>query len=193
MAEKQAAKGEAAEDEKPVAAGPPKPKAPLILAIVNLLALLGALGTFVYTKMVYKRPAITERGERARLAEEAGGQAEMPHVPGHVHFDKFTVNIRPTPAIPQPSETPSQIKGKQHYATLGFSLQIRDQTEGASIESIRPLIMDELLMLLGKKAYEDLTTVQGRFLLRSQILEIVNRLLKEPIVTNVYFNEFIVQ
>jgi flagellar FliL protein len=192
VAEKEAAKeGAEAEGEKPAAA-PPRPKAPLILAIVNLLALLGALGTFVYTKMVYQRPAITERGERHRLKAEAG-QQEMPHVPGFVHFDKFTVNIRPTPAIPQPSETPSQIKGKQHYATLGFSLQIRDQTEGAQIESIRPLVMDELLTLLGKKAYEDLSTVQGRFLLRSQILEIVNRLLKEPIVTNVFFNEFIVQ
>jgi flagellar basal body-associated protein FliL len=73
--------------------------------------------------------------------------------------------------------------------------------------------MDYLLSLLGRKAFADLTTVQGRYLLRSQISEIVNQLVNgemdekdtpgkapqhhvgggAPLVTNVYFTQFIVQ
>ncbi len=162
-----------------------------------------ALGLLVYTKIIHKRPPITEASERARLAAKL--QQHTPSTQtGTVVFESVTVNIRSTPNEPKPADgTSNQIKGKLHYATVGFALEIRDEAKKEKIESIRAMIMDQLLGVLGRKSFNDLTSVQGRYLLRNQILETANQLIAkndknqksniDPLVTNVFFTNFIVQ
>jgi flagellar FliL protein len=52
---------------------------------------------------------------------------------------------------------------------------------------------DALLQLLGTKEFDDLTSVQGRYLLRTEIQDLVNKVLDEPLVLNVLFTEFLAQ
>ena len=65
------------------------------------------------------------------------------------------------------------------------------------LEANRPILLDGVLQILGKKDFNELTTVQGRYVLRTQILDLANEMSKrkgrDPLFTNVYFTHFIVQ
>lgn len=183
----------AAPEEGAKKSGGGGPKGPLLIALVNTVAILGMLGMAVYTKMLYKRPPITEGGERKRLAEQKAA-APASAEPGQVEFKPFTVNIGSTPSHPQPADgTASQIQGKLHYATIGFVIEVRDAAQVAKIEEIKPMFMDRLLHTLGKKDFNQLTSVQGRYIFRTELIETANALLKQPLVTNVFFTQFIIQ
>ena len=174
---------------------------PLIIVALNLIVGLAAVGMLAYTKLVYKRPAITETSERDRLASTKGSPVPL-STPGNVPFDSITLNIEAIPSQPRPADgTVGQIEGKLHYATIGFSLEIQDISRKDVIDGLRPLIMDRFLSIVGRKGIRELTTVQGRYLLRTQILEAVNQLIAQradrPVpdgfVTNIFFTQFIVQ
>ena len=176
-----------------------KDKLPILLALVNTLAILGVVGLAVYTKLIYKKPKVTEAQERARLKAVASAPKPIP-TPAMIEFEQMTVNIAPslTPAAATEGN-PGGGKPKMHYLTMAFTVQIKDDKIKAKVEELRPRIMDKMLAILSRKQLQDLSTVQGRWLLRSQFLEITNDLLKEDLkstdahATELFFTQFIVQ
>lgn len=169
--------------------------------------MFGAAGFLFYVKILYKRPPITEQLEREKIiGKRASSRPDT--VTGLIVFEPMTINIEPVPSQPKPQEgTHQQIAGKLHYATLAFSLEIRDFAKKDFIEMIRPLIVDRVITLLGRRNFRDLTTVQGRYLLRTQLIDDVNSMLQKKIpeeeskkvggldglVTNLFFTQFVVQ
>lgn len=157
----------------------PKAKLSLdfLVVLLNTVALAGAGGMLVYTKVLFKRPPITEEVERDRLMT-LHEKARAPAMPGMVSFDSFTANIEPSPARPGEVDAASglQIRGRLHYATLSFSLELRDSGRADEIEELRPRIMDAILGIMGRKNFNELSSAQGRYMLRTQIVETVNRL-----------------
>ena len=187
------AEAEKPKEEVKKPAGGGAPKGPLLIGLVNTIAILGMLGMVVFTKVMYKRPKITESGERQQLADKKAAVSAVTET-GQVEFKPFTVNIGSTPVSPRPAEgTTSQIQGKLHYATVGFVLEVRDIALQSKVDEIKPVFMDQLLHTLGKKDFNELTSVQGRYILRTELIEIANKLLKQALVTNVFFTQFIVQ
>ena len=180
------------------AAGPGPSKLPLLVALINTLAIMGALGTFVYTRILFKRPVITEEAERARLADEALKKANASAVSGTVTFPPVTINIKPTFIGPE-TGAKALASAKLHYATMAFTLELRDERQKDLIETLQPVIFDRVLSLMGRKNYADLTSVQGRYVVRTQMQDIVNQLVaaetkdKTAAVTNVYFSTFMIQ
>jgi flagellar basal body-associated protein FliL len=191
-------------------------KLPLLLSLLNSVVILATLGLMVYSRILFKRPAITEEAERARLVA-LHSKPQAPTAPGLIEFPVMTVNILSNPVQPKalPGQ-PQQIQGKLHYATLAFSLEIRDIEKKEVIEELRPLITDRIIGLVGRKAPNELSTVQGRYVLRAQIIEGANELIEktkipppvsrarkkkllgpappaEPLITNLYFSQVIVQ
>ncbi len=170
-----------------------------MLALLNSIVILGALGLLAYTRLVYHRPAITEEGERERLAEQTKAPPAPTAVPGSLPFDAMTINIQASPATPRPDELNNrQIQGKLHYATVAFTLEVRDMNYKEQIDEIRPILADRILTLMGHKPFHELTTVQGRYLLRSQILDMANELARAPqnqapLISDVFFTQFVVQ
>lgn len=172
----------------------------LVVPLLNTLALMATLGVFYYARVKYKRPSITEETEKVRLTKLFSA-APQEVVSALVEFEPTTVNIASNPTNPHPADgTPQQIQGKLHYATLGFFMEIRDRTKQELVESARPAIMDHLILLLGKKQFHELTTVQGRYILHAQIMEFTNHLIatvdkpgSDPLVTQLYFTQFLVQ
>lgn len=172
--------------------------------LFNSICILAALGFLAYTKLVHKKPPITEASERARLAAKMRVQTPQSQS-GTIVFESVTVNIRTNPNEPKPAPgTANQIKGKLHYATVGFALEVRDEAKKEKVEGVRPVLIDNVLSMLGRKSFNELTTVQGRYLLRNQILDTANKLIAkneekqkakrpDPLVTNVFFTNFIVQ
>lgn len=165
---------------------------PVIAGLLNTLALLAALGVAAYTMLVFKRPEIVESEERARLEQLRASPSPGPST-GYVEVTPFSVNIRSTPSQPGALNYDPQIAGKLHYATVGFSMEFRKMDAANDFEIVKPVFLDQLLSMLGKKEYSELTTVQGRYLLRTEIMELANQLLKQQVVIAVYFTKFVVQ
>ena len=169
----------------PAEASRPRPPLMVVLMAVNVLAATGAVGMMIYSKLIYQRPVITETSERARLADEK--QNRKPSgPPGSLVFPVVTVNLDPAPAE-------GAGPGKIHYATLSFTLSTVDKAAESRLEGIRPLIEDRLLTLVGRKGYTELTSVQGRYQLRSQLRDSANQMAKDALVTDVFFTDFVVQ
>src|SRR6185437_14815327 len=112
--------------EAHAAAGGPsskRGKSELMLPLINTVVILCVMGLLIYTKLLYKRPAITESGERARLEAQEAKNA-VTAVPGMMLFDPVTVNIQSIPAPPKSLDgVPQAAPGKLHYVTFGFALE----------------------------------------------------------------------
>jgi flagellar basal body-associated protein FliL len=175
-------KAEAADSSAPVDSGPKPSKLPLLLALLNTLTILAAVGALVYTRILFKRPKITEESERARIEAMKAAKPAKSVIPGIVVFDSTTINIASTPVHPKAADStstnPSQrLGGKLHYATVGFTLEVRDGSRKGEVEAIRPLITDQFLTIMGKKQFHELNSVQGRYVLKTQVIELANDLL----------------
>lgn len=167
----------------------------MLFALLNTLGLLAAVGAVVYTRMLFQRPKITESGERAARITQAEKELATPSKPSTIAFDPVTVNIRGGGADASP---------KMHYVTLGFSLEIRDEARSDAVTEIKPLLLDRILHLLGNKAFHELNTVQGRYVLRTEIQDMANSLITErqpkttaprqpALVTGVFVTQFTLQ
>lgn len=156
------------------------------MGLVNTLVIAAVLGLFVYTRVIYKRPPITETKERKRLTSNE-------HVTTVVHGQKKgLVSLDPLVANLDPF-TDSDGKQKIHYVSVSLTIEIRDVKEVPKFEEIKPIVLDQIIQQLAKKKFEDLNQVQGRYLFRSQIIDATNAYFKEPIVTEVYFTDFLLQ
>lgn len=158
----------------------------LLLGILNTLAIAAVLGLFVYTKVIFKRPAITEEKERAKLnRNQKKPDPSLGAKKLIVPLDPLTVNLD--------AYTGEDKKQKTHLATLILAVELRDERELSKFEAARPVVMDRIIQNLGKKKFEDLNQVQGRYLFRSQVIDAANEFLGAPIVTEIYFSEFLLQ
>ena len=156
-----------------------------ILALLNTVAIAAVLGLFVYTKLIYKHPPITESKERARLVQN--DQKKI-----HDNVEKATIVLDPITANLDPF-TDTNGKQKVHYVSLTLAVEIRDKAEADKFSAAKPVVLDKVLSLLGKKKFEELNQVQGRYVFRSQIIDAANEYLAAPVVTEVYFTDFLLQ
>jgi flagellar basal body-associated protein FliL len=205
-----------AEEEKPADEAPAAPsvsKGPVIVALLSTLATVGALATLVYTQMLAKRPAITETLERERIKKH-NVKVQAGENFGLIKLEPLTINIAADPdpkaaaGQTHPTATPSGAPegkagvGQMRYIIVGITLEIRDKDEEKKFDPVKMVFMDRIITLFAEKSFKELSTVQGRYILRSQISEQANDLLTEyhgaslgeiPLVTNVYFTQFLVQ
>jgi flagellar basal body-associated protein FliL len=165
----------------------------LILSFLNLIFLGSVVGYIYHSKFVFHRPHITEKKEREHWTKLQSTPQRTVSNPTFLSFESITLNIQPNlhGADPNPN--------KLHYATVGLALEINDKVPREAIEKLRPLILDHLIQLIGKKDFQELNSAQGRYLLIADLIQFTNQLNasgtspSEPFVFNGYFSEFIVQ
>ena len=151
---------------------------------------------------MYKRPVITESSEKIRIMEEKL-RPKTPVTPSLVAFGPVTINIQSNPKDPKPTARQDQaVEGKLHFATIAFSMEIKDKSQQEILEKIKPLILDQLGLLLGKKSFQDLNSVQGRYVLAAELMKAGNKVISEhrinstsnsDLISHVYFTQFLVQ
>jgi len=170
----------------------------LLLTLVNTVALAGVLGLAVYTKLLYKRPAVTEDASRAEI--ENAENAKAAPLTGQktvIKFEPIQANLKPSQIGPTiPGGPPTQYKA--HFLTMIIAMEIQDTSFELQVKEATPKFLDSLLQVLGQTSVDELATVQGRFILRSRMIGIMNELVMKskgdsPVVTNVYFSDFVVQ
>lgn len=82
---------------------------------------------------------------------------------------------------------------KQRFIRISMSLEYALKDHLEEIENRMPQIKDAILMLIPSKTSEELKMIDGKITLRKDLLEKLNAIFKEKIITNIYFTEFVIQ
>jgi flagellar FliL protein len=165
---KDAAKESAIDAEKEATPAKSNKKLVLIIAAVLLLGGSGAAGWYL-TK---------PQAEPKEVQHE-----EVSLAPVYMTLETFTVNLQPDPG--------------EQYLQTEMSLQIADSHEEESIKQYMPLVRNRILMVLSAKRSSEITTPEGKNLLKKQLISELNKPFavgdKAQTISDVLFTSFIVQ
>jgi flagellar basal body-associated protein FliL len=167
-----------------------KPKKPLNLSF--LLLILNTIGTLIlggvvyYTKFIYKKPVITESQELEKLKAQIK-KYNVPENKQVIVFEQQTINLATSYGTP-------------HYITISIGVECRDEQVAANLNALKPIFNDRLIKILGQKSVDELNTVQGKLILKTDLLNAFNELIHkyakespEVPITEIYFNTYILQ
>lgn len=154
----------------------------LILGVVLAVLNLGVCGYGLYltyaATLGWHPPMITEQD--LAKEEEHKKSSEDDFGPLIYTMDKFTVNLTGEPKRSIRIEVNLEMLGKD-----GFEEVI--DTEN------RAKVRDRILKILNEKTFSEVESIQGKLFLKEKIAQEINSTLKEGVVKDVYFSEFVVQ
>lgn len=166
-----------AKDESSEQAPKKKGKKKLILLVLLGLLLLG--GGFAAQQFFFGGSLLSsDSGEKGgRNASQASSSDEASTE--MVSLPKLLVNL-------------ADPLGKR-YLKMSVNLEVRGQKAANRIKKRMPRVKDSLILLLSSKTYDDLSSMQDKLTLKSQIAQRLNQIMEESLVKRVYFTEFIIQ
>lgn len=154
-----------------------------ILATVGLVVNLVALGGGVYftyaATLGWNAPMITEE-ELAQNRKMASINVDGGDAPLIYTMDKFTVNLNGEPK-------------RSIRLEVNLSMLNRDGYEEMIDLGKKSRIRDRVVALLQDKNFQDIESIQGKLFLKDQISLETNRILKNGVVKDVFFSDFVVQ
>jgi len=168
--------------EKQEGQAPAKPKnmgmiLTAVFAVLNL-AVIGGGAYLVYSStMAWESPKITEEALSAEMSSTSEDARYAPYI---FTMDKFTVNLDGEPKRSIRLEISLQMLGKEGYEEI------------MSPDS-RAIARDKIVRVLNDKNFNDLESIQGKLFLKDTIAMEVNSILKEGVVKDVFFSDFVVQ
>jgi flagellar FliL protein len=83
--------------------------------------------------------------------------------------------------------------GGKRYLRVGIVLSFKNANLTKELEDKLPQVRDKILMILPSKTFEDIKTSAGKKALKAEILNGLNSFLKQGRISNLYFEEFVVQ
>ncbi|MDR1043992.1 MAG: flagellar basal body-associated FliL family protein [Candidatus Adiutrix sp.] len=194
------------EDAAEAEAGPEKKGGLKLILLVAAVLLVGLAGGVVAARLFLggsapaEAPAteaaappagsdspnpITAPQDNRRSGEEAPPPAEGEALPAeaagpiNVEFKPFIVNLGDG--------------GGKRFLKLTLSVEAESPEMETEINNKTPQLRDLMLLLLSSLSYDDISTVDGKMRLRSQMLNRINTQLRSGKVRNIYFSEFVVQ
>lgn len=172
-----------------------------IILVVLLLVLAGG-GYFAYLKFFAAKPPATAEQTKEQAPAEEKPKAEEQHAPaeekkaegGHGEAKKgghggkeAPSNLVPLPAFVVNLADPNA----RRYLKIVLSVEMTGNPE--LLEANQAKIRDALLMLLSTKTSQDLSTLEGKILLRKEIVDRLNQAIGQAKVARVYFTDFVIQ
>lgn len=156
----------------------------MILVLANTLGVIAALGTFVYTKVLYEKPPIIETDELEKKKEELKTPA-IPQEKEIVKFDQIQmINI-------------AMSEGKSHFATVHISVECRDSSIAGLIQAKKTILIDKFISLIGKKHFRELNSIQGKLIFKNELIREFTVLLGPEVgaapITDLFFSDFILK
>jgi flagellar FliL protein len=136
-------------------------------------------------------------------ADNVGGQADAKggDKPAKQASAKSSGKTPEKPAIYLPLEPPFTVNfesaGSVHFLQISMEIMARDQAVIDAVTTHRPLIQNNLLLLLSNLSYQDISTREARETLRQKALDVIRESLaretKAAQVEDVYFTSFVMQ
>lgn len=184
-------------EKKEVPVKKPFPVKLLIIGLVSLLVV--AAGGFFASTFLMSKSAKHEAKTPAEGAEEEapahGGEEEEPSG-GHGEKDKGKGDGPEGGNIIIPLETFVVNLNEEKvakYLKIAISLELAKGTSEEKVNAEQHQIRNSMIILLSSKESGDLSTIEGKFKLRDEIILSVNKILGRGKIKNIYFTDFIIQ
>ena len=84
-------------------------------------------------------------------------------------------------------------RDRDRYLKLKAELELSKGAVAEEIEQRMPQIRDLIISLLGSKSFDEIRSIEGKDLLREEVLQRINALLVTGKARSVFFTEFVVQ
>jgi flagellar FliL protein len=172
------AKGEAGAEVD--AAAPPPKKRGLLKILLLLVPLLGAAGGGAW----YFLHQDHEPAEKGKPGAAKAAKAAPSKPPVFVTLDPFTVNLQHDDASPQ-------------YLQVGLALKVTDAAVADAVKLHMPEIRNRVLLLLSSKKASDITTLEGKQSLSTDLTREISLPLAGSVpaqsIDSVLFTSFVVQ
>ena len=168
------------ENNNPEAVEPQAPKGKIPLKLIILFTLL--LSLFGGAFLVWKGGLLAKfmgGEETSTHTAEASQPLDQPEIGPIYGMKTYIVNL-------------IDPRGKRYLKTK-IELELNNEILKEEIEKRLPQLRDSVLTTLSSKSYEDISTLEGKYQLRAEIVALLNQYLKSGQITNLYFTEFIVQ
>lgn len=176
------ASAEGAKDEAP--AGPKMimgmPLMTFLFVVINVVVMAGAFGFIVQASLFYKKPAITDAQVTAEIQTkekkiESGDEVIA------VSYPEMTITLR------------GEQGGKIHYATLEATVICGSEECKAQVDENKAKIQDAIQTVMSERTYTELTSLETKFRVKHEILNLVNSFLKDTAAVDLLFTSFLVQ
>ncbi len=148
-----------------------KGKGKLIIIIVVALAVLGGGGFFAYSKFL--APKKESASEEAKKKEDI----ILEEQPMLFDLQPFVVNLA----------------DRGRFLKITIKLELIDQKYEKLAEARVPQIRDAIITLISSKSADSLSTPEGKFQLKDELLMRANSATGRDIFKNVYFTDFVMQ
>jgi flagellar FliL protein len=150
----------------------------LLLILVSVLVIL-MLGLSAGLYMMWNKLSGMQVPANQAAAEAAPkDSAEV--LPGTIFsLDTFIVNLAD--------------EGGHRYLRVTMDLELVAGLSPDDIKGRLPQIRDSVLMILPTKRFQDISTAQGKVVLRDELMDKLNALFSRRVIGNIYFSEFVVQ
>ena len=188
------AKEEPKEGAEGAEAPKPKGKGKLIIIIVVVLLLAGGAGAF-FMLGGSKEEGEHQEEEKPKEYKRAKMDTFIVNLSESKSFLKVTIQLEYDPdALLR--VTSHEGGGEGHGGGGGGHEGGGD--DGAlppEILAKEPVVRDSVIRVLSSKHAEEVLTVEGKATLKDELIEAINEALEfaEPIATNIYFTEFLIQ
>lgn len=145
-----------------------KPRSKLFFFIILGLGILlvGGGGFFAYTKFTAPQPE-EEPEETGRTLGEMYG------------LEPFVVNL-------------ADPKGKR-YLKIQIEIELTSPEAVERAMKATPRLRDMVIMMITSLTFEDVMTPEGKILIRDELLQRFNQIMRPDRVLNIYFTEFVIQ
>jgi flagellar FliL protein len=149
----------------------------VIFAVLNF-GVVGGGAYLVYASTLgWHSPKISEEMVQTEMASKSEDERYAPYI---FTMDKFTVNLGGEPKRTIRLEVSLQMLGKEGY-------------EEIMGPDSRAKARDKIVRILNDKTFSELESIQGKLYLKDTIAMEINSVLKEGVVKDVFFSDFIVQ
>ena len=170
----------------------PKKKSKLKLIIILLVALglLGGGGYFAYKKFFATNKQTTQSSkEKDAKKEEKKKDKKNKGEKTEEQPPQLQTSLVQLPTIIVNLADPL---GKR-YLKVSIEIEVKGKDPENLVKEKMPIIKDTLIMLLSSKSYDEISSLEKKYALKMEIAQRLNQIFEKPIVTKVYFTDFLVQ
>ncbi len=82
---------------------------------------------------------------------------------------------------------------RKRYLRVTMQIELKEGEPVEILEQRLVQVRDIILMILPTKRFQEIRSVDGKTLLRQEIMTRLNDLIKKEVINNIYFTEFVVQ
>ncbi len=154
-----------------------KPTLFILLAVINMAVVMG-VGFMMYAGQKKKEaePGIDDviKGEATKLKEEENSKEFIGKL---VPLETFLVNV-------------SGSRGRK-LVKINMELELNNAEVQEEVEKIKPKIRDYIIIIASSKTLNEISTKEGKDVLREEIKNQINLFLTKGHIKRVYFTEFL--